>query len=151
MFTSRCSSVSLLALTFLCLSTLLDNVWASDMAYCSTINTADTPKSKFPYTPHRLNEATNQTPDSSIYQSNGLCFGFCVEEYAFAVVQYDGCWCSNYAPSSVTDGCDKACPGYGFESCGGTGTFGYIQLRKKPLGVQGAAQVPSESKEVSDP
>lgn len=89
--------------------------------------------------------------DSSIYQSNGLCSGFCVDDYAFAVLQYDGCWCSDYAPATEADGCDRACPGYGFESCGGIGVYGYIQLKKKVAGTQAAAQGSPSTKQVSDP
>lgn len=80
--------------------------------------------------------------DTSIYQSNGLCYDFCKDEYAFAVVQYDGCWCSNYVPDTTmsTSSCNTPCPGFDPENCGGNGLYGYIQLFKQALGTQGASE-----------
>ncbi|RDL36228.1 uncharacterized protein BP5553_06840 [Venustampulla echinocandica] len=110
----------LLALIFTSFLTF-NHVSALDIAYCSTLNTASTNK------------------NSSIYQSNGLCRGFCVDKYAFAIVQDDGCWCSDYVPASTADGCSKKCPGYPPDLCGGNGVFGYISLTKPPAGTKGSS------------
>ncbi|KAH6698094.1 hypothetical protein BKA61DRAFT_497467 [Leptodontidium sp. MPI-SDFR-AT-0119] len=111
---------------------LLSRVSADTVEYCSDINTADTGK------------------NTSIYQSHGLCTGFCNQNYAFAIVQYDGCWCSNYAPDSSASGsCDTDCPGYGFEACGGDELYGYIALMRKPSGTQGAGDSSATSAQVS--
>lgn len=51
--------------------------------YCASSNTAE------------------GSSDSSIYQSQGLCYGTCKDGgYAFAVLQSSDCWCSNVVPSS---------------------------------------------------
>lgn len=75
------------------------------------------------------------------YQSNGACSQNCAG-YAFAIVQYKSCWCSNYAPADTasTGSCAVACPGYPYENCGNesSGLFGYVALGKAPLGTQGA-------------
>lgn len=80
---------------------------------------------------------------SSIYQSNGKCFDTCVQNYAFAIVQYQQCWCSNYVPARTTStgSCDQDCPGYPDEQCGSSsdGLFGYIALSKSPSGTLGVA------------
>ncbi|CAG8971236.1 hypothetical protein HYALB_00001400 [Hymenoscyphus albidus] len=95
------------------------NAFAS-VLYCSDLNTASTGK------------------NSNIYQSNGLCSDFCRPTSAFAVVQGDGCWCSDYVPGTTTDGCDTPCPGYPAELCGGNSVFGYIALSNTPSGTKGA-------------
>lgn len=87
----------------------------------------------------------NCSVDSSIYQSNGLCSTFCRSSYAFAVVQDDGCWCSNYAPGTTTTGCDTQCPGYPPELCGGNGLYGYIALDKAPSGTEGGSSAASST------
>lgn len=82
-------------------------------------------------------------PVSSIYQSNGRCLETCQADYAFAVVQYKSCWCTNYVPAdqaSVGD-CDSPCPGYPDDLCGNAdkGLFGYIAMNKvQPSGTSGA-------------
>ncbi|KAK6442041.1 hypothetical protein LTR95_001726 [Oleoguttula sp. CCFEE 5521] len=94
--------------------------------YCSSQNTAD-----------------NYAAVSNIYQSNGACFQQCLQDYAFAIVQYQQCWCSNYIPAEQlgTGSCDTPCPGYPDESCGNdnSGLFGYIPLRRQPSGTAGVA------------
>lgn len=79
---------------------------------------------------------------SDHWQSNGKCFDTCKANYAFAVVQGQNCWCSNYAPADTTStgSCSSPCPGYPFEQCGSSGFFGYIPLNKPPLGTIGASQ-----------
>lgn len=82
---------------------------------------------------------TNSPPDFSIYQSNGLCQTFCVQSYAFAIVQDNLCWCSNYAPGAdkeSTSKCNTKCPGYPTEMCGGNDLFGYIKLEKPVVGTK---------------
>ena len=79
---------------------------------------------------------------SDNYQSNGACSTSCAG-YAFAVVQYKSCWCSNYIPAITLSAgsCGVACPGYPYENCGdaSSGLFGYVALGKAPLGTQGVA------------
>lgn len=76
------------------------------------------------------------------FQSNGACSTSCAG-YAFAIVQYKSCWCSDYIPADTasTGSCSVACPGYPYESCGdeSSGLFGYVALGKAPLGTKGAA------------
>ncbi|KAI9751141.1 MAG: Ribosome-releasing factor 2, mitochondrial, partial [Chaenotheca gracillima] len=59
--------------------------------------------------------------------------------YAFAVLQGNKCWCSNYVPGETTsDGdCNQSCPGYPSDKCGGDGAFGYIALNRQPSGTKG--------------
>ena len=78
--------------------------------------------------------------DMSIFQTVGLCFNFCVGNYAFAVLNYQSCWCSNWAPAESTDvdvsECNIPCPGYPFEFCGGDNNlFGYVALGMNPSGT----------------
>ena len=76
------------------------------------------------------------------YQSNGACQTTCAG-YAFAVVQYKSCWCSDYVPADTTStsSCSVACPGYPYENCGdeAAGLFGYVALGPAPSGTQGSA------------
>ncbi|KAE9370746.1 hypothetical protein N431DRAFT_442544 [Stipitochalara longipes BDJ] len=87
--------------------------------YCSDINTSSMQR------------------NFSIYQSLGLCHDFCVKNYAFAVVEYQYCWCSDYAPGGSNSTCATPCPGYPSEICGdsGGGLFGYLALNQAPLGT----------------
>ncbi|KAI1422251.1 hypothetical protein F5Y12DRAFT_641174 [Xylaria sp. FL1777] len=90
--------------------------------YCASTNTGAT--------------ATN----SSIWQSNGLCHDFCVDQsYAFAILQEHDCWCSDYIPavsSQVdTDECNESCPGWKPDTCGAKGLYGYIALDTNPSGT----------------
>ncbi|TVY52369.1 hypothetical protein LCER1_G006521 [Lachnellula cervina] len=116
-----------LALAVIFLTGYLDQVSAANVEYCSGINTADSNK------------------NSSIYQSNGLCSDFCRSSYAFAVVQDDGCWCSNYVPGTTTSGCSQTCPGYPLELCGGSGVYGYIALGNTPSGTKGGSSAAASS------
>ena len=76
------------------------------------------------------------------FQSNGACQTTCTG-YAFAVVQYQSCWCSDYVPAATTStsSCSVACPGYPYENCGdeSAGLFGYVALGPAPSGTQGSA------------
>ncbi|QSZ32206.1 hypothetical protein DSL72_001778 [Monilinia vaccinii-corymbosi] len=102
---------------------LIDHVDGLTMQYCSTLNTG------------------SGSPKSSIYQSNGLCQATCVNDYAFAIVKGQDCWCSDYAPgiTTSTSDCSKPCPGYPDDTCGGVDTYGYIELTKSPAGTKGGA------------
>lgn len=86
---------------------------------------------------------------TNIYNSNGACHDQCIDDYAFAVVQYQSCWCSNYIPAdqeNVSE-CSTACPGYPDESCGNSdsGLFGYIQLSISPSGTAGGSSSASST------
>lgn len=76
---------------------------------------------------------------STLYQSNGFCFDTCKADFAFAIVQHQQCWCSDYAPEDTTDvsACNDPCPGYPLEKCGSLsdGLFGYIALSRHPSGT----------------
>ncbi|KAJ8058869.1 hypothetical protein OCU04_011853 [Sclerotinia nivalis] len=102
---------------------LIEHVNGIAMEYCSSLNTG------------------TGSGNSSIYQSDGLCHDFCVGEYAFAIVQGEYCWCSNYVPGTTTStsDCSAPCPGYPDDTCGGSGTYGYIALALSPSGTKGAA------------
>lgn len=89
--------------------------------------------------------------DSSIYQSDGLCYDTCIDDYAFAIVQGQDCWCSDYVPGTTTStsDCNNPCPGYPDDSCGGDDTFGYMALTKSPSGTKGATSASSTSTSTS--
>ncbi|KXS95721.1 hypothetical protein AC578_10769 [Pseudocercospora eumusae] len=103
---------------------------ALSQSYCSSQNTAD-----------------DSTFVSNIYQSNGACFDTCKGSYAFAVVQYQSCWCSNYVPADQEDvgSCNQDCPGYPAEKCGNqeSGLYGYVPLPNSPSGTAGASSASS--------
>ncbi|KAI0132564.1 hypothetical protein BJ170DRAFT_592516 [Xylariales sp. AK1849] len=95
------------------------------MDFCASINTAST------------------SANASIYQSDGLCHDFCEDSFAFAIVQDSNCWCSDYTPDlSIqvsTSECNKQCPGFPTDTCGGNSLFGYMALGKSALGTKGGA------------
>ncbi|GMM33374.1 hypothetical protein DASC09_006990 [Saccharomycopsis crataegensis] len=74
---------------------------------------------------------TGTFSQSSQYQSNGLCINSC-SGYAFAIVSYKDCYCSNYYPPSDTtedlSTCEVDCPGYPSDKCAGNGAYGYILI-----------------------
>ena len=85
------------------------------------------------------------------YQSNGQCTNHCktLGTWAFAVIQYNDCWCSNYIPSTTTDitDCQKDCPGYPAEKCGDkdAGLYIYIEMDGQPSATAGGPQSSSSS------
>lgn len=91
---------------------------------------------------------------TNIYQSNGACRDSCASEYAFAVVQWQSCWCTNVAPgdtTSVSD-CGEDCPGYPSEKCGNrdSGLYGYIALNRSPTSTAGGSRPsPTTPRQVS--
>ncbi|EPE02245.1 er membrane protein [Ophiostoma piceae UAMH 11346] len=92
-----------------------------DIAYCASANTATT------------------SSNTSIYQSDGLCYDFCSDDYAYALVSGTECWCSDYTPSKSiqvdTSECNGACAGYPSDWCGGDGLYAYMALSKSPSGT----------------
>lgn len=116
----------------LVLTLLIDRTDSLTQEYCSTENTGAS------------NGASYWT-----WQSNGWCSTHCQDDYAFAIVQGNNCWCSNYIPadqSSVSD-CSDKCPGFPAESCGSSNNdlFGYVALSKSPSGTMGAASSTSST------
>jgi cell wall integrity and stress response component len=87
-----------------------------------------------------------------IYMTNGFCKEHCLENYAYAITQYQSCWCSNYGPDEASEldksKCSTPCPAYpDFEKCGGPNAFGYILMGNvEPLGTKGPAGDDSSSK-----
>ncbi|KAF4583208.1 cell wall integrity and stress response component [Ophiocordyceps camponoti-floridani] len=107
---------------------LLACVSALDFNLCASFNTADSPQ------------------NISIYQTNGLCHDFCLQNnQAYGITQGNSCWCSDYTPAKDTQvdksKCDRPCPAYPDESCGGQGVFGYLALNNiMPSGTKGPSK-----------
>ncbi|KAK2035015.1 hypothetical protein LX32DRAFT_578232 [Colletotrichum zoysiae] len=81
----------------------------------------------------------------STWQTNGLCQDFCRgQNFAFAIVQWQSCWCSDVAPApsteaEVSDKCNDICPGYDVEHCGARPNYyGYLALAKTPTSTAGS-------------
>lgn len=93
----------------------------------------------------------NNALDFWTYQTNGKCTDHCkaLGTWAFAVIQFNDCWCSNYIPSTTTDitDCQKDCPGYPTEKCGDVdaGLYIYIKMDGQPSGTVGGSQPSSTS------
>jgi len=86
------------------------------------------------------------------FQSNGLCYDHCNGgSFAFAILQGQACWCSDYVPETTTDGCDDPCPGYPPEKCGNTdqNLYAYMALPNKPSGTMGADSTTSTKTSVT--
>ncbi|KAI3549357.1 WSC domain-containing protein [Colletotrichum abscissum] len=88
----------------------------------------------------------------STWQTNGLCTDFCRDKnYAFAIVQWQSCWCSDVAPAAsseaeVSDKCNDICPGYDIEHCGSRPNYyGYLTLAKTPTSTAGSGGDSSSS------
>lgn len=112
--------------TVLCsLLAVISPVMALSNAYCSPQNTG------------------GDLALQSIYMSMGLCFDTCNANYAFAILQDDNCWCSDYIPSDQvsTGDCNVECPGYPDDLCGNSAQdlFGYVKLSKAAAGTIGAS------------
>ncbi|PMD54140.1 uncharacterized protein K444DRAFT_634905 [Hyaloscypha bicolor E] len=131
MSTHRWNVRMALGALYVCLLGLLSHASAQTIL-CSEINTSS------------MSKNTTQ------FQSHGACSLFCQGvqhpdinsiSYAFAILQNDGCWCSNYFPTggNLTQGCSTPCPGWPFEYCGaGNGHFTYEELSTTPSGTAGA-------------
>ncbi|KIW02460.1 hypothetical protein, variant 2 [Verruconis gallopava] len=110
------------------------SVEALSNAYCSSQNTA------------------GDVALQSIYMSMGKCHDTCISSYAFAILQGENCWCSNYIPQeqTSTSSCNTPCPGYPSDTCGNTseGLYGYIKLN---LAASGTASAASSTGQTSVP
>ncbi|KAH8590096.1 hypothetical protein B0O99DRAFT_655140 [Bisporella sp. PMI_857] len=93
---------------------------AQSIKYCSSLNTGD----------------GDGTYD--IWQSYGACTQTC-SGYAFAVLQINECWCTNYIPGVKTDvsDCYTSCPGYNEDMCASFGLYAYYQIGN-PSGTKDA-------------
>jgi hypothetical protein len=132
----RFASTLLGFFAFLTLLASIKPAGAADwtQSYCSSLNTGS---------------------DDQVYtwpwQSNGNCTNHCKEEgtYAFAVLQYTDCWCSNYAPGDTAnmDDCEVDCPGFPTEKCGNKDKdlFMYIEMDGQVSGTVGGSQPTSSA------
>ncbi|KAF2819441.1 hypothetical protein CC86DRAFT_307180 [Ophiobolus disseminans] len=97
------------------------------------------------------NTASNSVSDSWDYQSNGNCTTHCAQEgsFAFAVIQYKDCYCSDFIPSSQVSmsQCQKSCPGFPTEHCGSfeDDLYMYLKLSGQPSGTAGAGGKPVQA------
>ncbi|KAH8686998.1 hypothetical protein BGZ61DRAFT_49642 [Ilyonectria robusta] len=130
-------SAQTLGVLFLLVASWSPVTTAIDVDICASLNTGSTDR------------------NTSIYQTNGLCYNFCVNDYAYAITQSNSCWCSNFAPAKSTQEdvskCNTPCPAYPIEDCGGDGLFGYLSLGGVlPSGTQAASSsATSESDDTS--
>jgi cell wall integrity and stress response component len=120
---------------FAAFSTLLLSIQPAGAAdwqypYCSSLNTGE-----------------QDTSYTWPYQSNGNCTNHCKEEggsWAFAVIQFTNCWCSNYVPGVTADSgdCLQDCPGFPDEKCGNKNKdlYIYVQMDGQPSGTKGGSQ-----------
>ncbi|RYN39752.1 hypothetical protein AA0112_g3468 [Alternaria arborescens] len=98
-----------------------------------------------------LNTGSNDQVYNWPWQSNGNCTNHCKEEgtYAFAVLQYTDCWCSNYAPGDTANmnDCEVDCPGFPDEKCGNKDKdlFMYIEMDGQVSGTIGGSQPTSSA------
>ncbi|KAF3902927.1 hypothetical protein AA313_de0210153 [Arthrobotrys entomopaga] len=108
-------------LPFLVGSVFLTDVVSAniDLIYCSKQNTAG-----------------NYPVFTDIYQSDGKCHDHCVADYAFAIVLWQNCWCSDYAPTDTQplSDCKDGCPGFPNDTCGNRkeNYYNYIELDRLP-------------------
>lgn len=120
------------AALFALVSVLPSTASADTLTFCSTQNTGA--------------GGTNYNYD---WQSNGYCAGKCRAAYAYAVINYKDCWCSNYAPEAQdsANSCDGTCPGYPSEICGSNSgdRFVYFAMGNKPSGTKGGATLPTST------
>lgn len=99
------------------------------------------------------NTGSDYSDVSNIWQSNGACYDQCSSNYAFAVVQYQSCWCANYIPANQLDvsQCSTDCPGYPDEKCGNVdrGLYGYVALNRRPSGIARSSSAAASSTQAS--
>ena len=130
------------------LALMISKATALTQQYCSSQNTGADSSPGLILRPFGVNVANMLSIVQNDFQSNGACQTTCAG-YAFAVVQYQSCWCSNYVPADTTStsSCSVACPGYPYENCGdeSAGLFGYVALGPAPSGTQGSASSAYES------
>lgn len=130
------------------LASMLSKSSALTQQYCSSQNTGADSSPGMILRLLGVNVANTLLIVQYNFQSNGACQTTC-EGYAFAVVQYKSCWCSNYVPADTTStsSCSVACPGYPYENCGdeAAGLFGYVALGPAPSGTQGSTSSEEDS------
>lgn len=110
---------------------------ALDIEYCSSQNTGSDFKKGRLGSWVLIRTHADHGAVTDIYQSHGACQKICRDKYAFAIVQGNQCWCSNYAPSLDNKECTEGCPGYPDEKCGNTKekAFAYLALTLAPSGT----------------
>ncbi|KAH8701751.1 hypothetical protein BGW36DRAFT_104653 [Talaromyces proteolyticus] len=130
-------------------------VRALTVEYCSSENTADPDTLRTPLALRLWTQLPVLTVlETSTFQSNGLCQEQCNADYAFGVVLWKDCWCTNYIPAeqnSVSD-CDSTCPGYPDDLCGNRSKnlYGYIAMSNvKPSGTSSATATGSATSTAS--
>jgi cell wall integrity and stress response component len=134
---------------------LASQVHGLAISYCSPQNNAGSYPACKSCSGHILKSPIlTSSVDWYAYQSNGECQNHCQGTYAFAVLQGNDCWCSNYIPSDQisTYDCNQACPGYPDEWCGSTdaGLYGYYLLSpNEPLGTSSGAVASATTKSSS--
>lgn len=78
------------------------------------------------------------------WQSNGWCTTHCPSNYAYAVILWKECWCTNYIPQEQEDTsqCSTDCPGFPSEKCGNRdkNLYVYLKLDGSPSGTKGTAR-----------
>ena len=83
------------------------------------------------------------------YQSNGACQDTCKDSYAFAIIEGQNCWCSDYAPGYAVNAlrCNDPCSGYPTEWCGSSssGLYAYFQLSQPPSGTAARSSAQASS------
>lgn len=75
-------------------------------------------------------ENTGLEKTENPYNAISPCSKKCLTKgYSVAVVQDEGCWCSDKVPENTTalSNCNHQCPGYP-TSCGGQGYYGYYLI-----------------------
>jgi cell wall integrity and stress response component len=79
-----------------------------------------------------FDHANTKSSGSNIYQTLGLCNNNCEGKFAYAVLRYQGCWCSNEKPTETVgvDKCNQSCPGYPDQKCGNesAGLYSYVPI-----------------------
>jgi len=100
------------------------------------------------------NTGASNAQGENIYQTLGLCNDHCQGKFAYAVLQWQECWCSNDKPSETVDveDCNQTCPGYPDQKCGnkGAGLYSYVPLDGAPISSSnGTSSASSSSGSVS--
>jgi len=85
------------------------------------------------------NTGLSDTHKVNIYNTNLACYNQCAQDYAVAIMQWQGCWCSNYLPADQVpvSECNEPCPAWKSDHCGNQtlGLFGYMTLNLQPSGT----------------
>lgn len=101
----------------------------------------------------KQNTGASNAQGENIYQTLGLCNDHCQGKFAYAVLQYQECWCSNDKPSEMVDveDCNQTCPGYPDQKCGnkGAGLYAYVPLDGAPISSSNGTSSASSAGSVS--